>query len=316
MIRVPMILLWVIFNLLANLSVLPAEERDEATKASGYTGSEKCLECHGGRALSGPHSATTNPDSPSGPDQLGCETCHGPGGRHARAEEEDSGSAEAAALIKDLGPKSDMPVEERNALCTQCHNNSYPLWQGSTHESREVGCTNCHSPHARNRKYLAKSAEPELCSECHKDIRADLMKNSHHPLREGKITCSDCHNPHGAVADKLITANYINEKCYECHAEKRGPFLWEHEPVREDCLTCHTPHGSSHDKLLKQKVPFLCQDCHSNSRHPGTLYSVPQNAPNRSAYVTLGNRAYYRSCQNCHQMIHGSNHPSGQSLSR
>jgi predicted CXXCH cytochrome family protein len=93
--------------------------------------------------------------------------------------------------------------------------------------------------------------------------------------------------------------------------------LWEHAPATENCATCHTPHGSSHDKLLVAKRPYLCQRCHSNSRHPGTLYSPStQQVEDEVTVFQLSNRLFDRNCQNCHNNMHGSNHPSGKSLGR
>jgi DmsE family decaheme c-type cytochrome len=137
------------------------------------------------------------------------------------------------------------------------------------------------------------------------------MKRSIHPLRDasrlsmgGKMSCSSCHNPHGARSRALVDARSVNDKCFECHTEKKAPVLWEHGPVKEDCLICHTPHGSSNDKLLVSRVPRLCQECHMQGRHQtGTL------APNSTF-------AFNRSCLNCHPQIHGSNNPSGPILQR
>jgi predicted CXXCH cytochrome family protein len=94
--------------------------------------------------------------------------------------------------------------------------------------------------------------------------RADSFKYSHHPIREGKVVCSDCHNPHGSPGDtKLLKEFTVNETCYNCHADKRGPMLWEHQPVRDNCLNCHTPHGSNQPRLMKEQMNFLCASCHS-----------------------------------------------------
>ncbi len=153
------------------------------------------------------------------------------------------------------------------------------------------------------------------CLECHKSIRADMWKNSHHPIREGKIGCADCHNPHGTQTAKMLNEISVNEQCYTCHAEKRGPFLWEHAPVRESCLNCHTPHGSNHIKLQKTSVPYICQQCHSNTRHPGTLYDN-RSFPTLENETTGSNRAFNRACLDCHSAIHGSNHPSSPFLGR
>ena len=125
--------------------------------------------------------------------------------------------------------------------------------------------------------------------------------------------CEDCHDPHDGSRPNMIRADWTNELCLECHTEKRGPFLWEHAPVREDCLNCHNPHGSNHDKLLVAKLPYLCQRCHLNTRHPGTLYD------GRNAGTTIGgasNRAIEHACKNCHQNVHGGNAPSAPYLGR
>jgi DmsE family decaheme c-type cytochrome len=127
------------------------------------------------------------------------------------------------------------------------------------------------------------------------------------PLPEGQMSCDDCHNPHGSITSPLLKTNTVNETCYQCHADKRGPFLFEHAPVRESCLNCHTPHGSNQQTLLVTPLPFLCQQCHSGLRHPNDLHTP----------VSLGNgahpdeRAMGRACVTCHANIHGSNAPSG-----
>ena len=136
---------------------------------------------------------------------------------------------------------------------------------------------------------------------------------SHHPVTEGKIACSDCHNPHGSMAPKLLVKPTLNETCYQCHAEKRGPFLWEHPPAREDCTNCHEPHGSNHPSLLVNRMPLLCQQCHMAAFHPSTAYT----GVNASAGVSrLDIHAAAKSCLNCHSEVHGSNHPSGPRLMR
>ncbi len=141
-------------------------------------------------------------------------------------------------------------------------------------------------------------------------MRAETWKASHHPIREGKIGCADCHNPHGSSQEGMLRAATVNEQCYQCHAEKRGPFLWEHPPVRENCLNCHTPHGSNHLKLQRTSVPFICQQCHANTRHPGTMYDGSFLAGGARA----SNREFNRACLDCHAAIHGSNHPSSPYL--
>ena len=144
------------------------------------------------------------------------------------------------------------------------------------------------------------------CYKCHQDVRSEMQKVSHHPVREGKMTCFSCHDPHGSITTKNLRAASVNELCYDCHTEKRGPFLWEHAPVTEDCTLCHNPHGSNHEALLKQRPPLLCQQCHSPGGHPALAYT------SETAQNTFQQRFMLaQSCTNCHSQVHGSNHPSG-----
>lgn len=279
----------------------------------GYAGTESCKSCHEDfydSFMKTTHGIKADHRTPAS--KLGCETCHGPSLEHVK-----SGGGRGVGGIIPLGPKATTTVEKRNAVCLECHSKGkVAMWDGGKHESKGLSCTNCHTLHGGYSKNLAKPVQSDVCSQCHKQVRAQIQKSSHHPIREGKVNCTDCHNPHGTIADKLISANTVNEKCYECHTEKRGPFLWEHAPATENCLACHTPHGSSHDKLLVAKRPYLCQRCHSNSRHPGTLYGLLKGEDGKSVYRVENNRLFDSSCQNCHSQMHGSNHPSGKSLMR
>lgn len=279
-----------------------------------YVGSEACMECHEEHYESymrNYHAVEADARTPAA--KHGCESCHGPGATHVEKAEEEEGYGDIIAL----NPKSDIPSQTKNAVCLGCHKKrKLSLWHGSTHENRGVSCSNCHNPHKENPKGLAQPTQIEVCTSCHLEIKAQLLRQSHHPLREEKMKCSDCHNSHGTIGDKLIDAQNINLKCFECHADVRGPFLWDHPPVVEDCIGCHTPHGSARTALLKAKTPYLCQRCHSNVAHPSQLQARRADESNLPVYRVLNNAGFYRACLNCHVQIHGSNHPSGKSLVR
>ncbi|NTU43748.1 MAG: DmsE family decaheme c-type cytochrome [Nitrospirales bacterium] len=270
-------------------------------KAEGkaeHVGPEICKGCHEARYknyTSSVHGKKGISGSPA--NGAACEACHGAGGRHVSKKGE---KGTIFAFSKTSAP------QEISGRCLSCHKDSQPLsgWEMGRHKTGDVSCTDCHAVHTEVTNKV-KVNEWELCSGCHRDIRAELNKQSRHPVKEGLMKCSDCHDPHGAFGNKLIKADSTNELCYRCHAEKRGPFMWSHSPVEENCLSCHEAHGSSHGRLLVMKVPTLCQNCHDAGGHPSQPYTAQNgfNSPSQS------NKFFGRSCLNCHTNIHGSNGP-------
>lgn len=259
--------------------------------------------------LKTPHAVTADPGTPFA--QEGCASCHGASEEHMRPP----GDAGRAAPEVVFGKNGATPVAEQNALCLTCHESGLRMhWQGSVHDNEDIGCVGCHSLHTAQDPVMAKETQPQACFSCHSSKRAEIMRPSSHPILEGKMACSDCHNPHGSSGPGLLVERTLNETCYTCHAEKRGPFLWEHPPAREDCALCHKPHGSVHPSLLISRGPWLCQQCHDAQYHPSTAYSgtgLPGEATPSGAQQMLG-----KNCMNCHSQVHGSNHPSGPRLTR
>ena len=197
-------------------------------------------------------------------------------------------------------------------MCLQCHADQQRLsWRGSSHQMQGIVCVNCHVIHKAQDPMLAATQQVDVCLGCHVKQRAQFHKTSSHPIRYGQIKCSQCHNPHSSFGEKALLQETKNQLCYTCHAEKRGPFLWAHAPVMEDCTICHQPHGSIHPSLLIKRAPLLCQQCHSVAGHPSVAYSGSGLANATPSQFLLA-----KSCLNCHSQIHGSNHPSGIKLMR
>jgi DmsE family decaheme c-type cytochrome len=276
-------------------------EAEEATNV----GPQVCMRCHVvqaaafGVTLMG--KIFRNPRNLQ--EKASCETCHGPGSLHVKA----GGGRGVGGIISFRLDDPAQDVESLNAICLSCHEKGQrTLWRGSTHDTRGIACVNCHTimTNVTPKHQLSMLTEADTCFQCHKNKRSEVWRTSHMPIREGKITCSTCHNPHGSYGESLLKTATINDTCYKCHAEKRGPFLWEHPPVRENCLNCHEAHGSINDSMLKVSRPRLCQQCHTAADHPGNPASASQMY------------AFNRSCSNCHVKIHGSNSPAGSQLVR
>jgi DmsE family decaheme c-type cytochrome len=231
-----------------------------------------------------------------------CTSCHSTAAEHLKSVTETGEPGPAPSISK-------MAAAEANKICLTCHENkgTQKHWTGSAHDTRGIACTSCHAIHPAAGQVLKaqlKKPQFELCTTCHLQKKAALMRSGHMPLREGKMECTSCHNPHGTPNDRMLFQVSVNHNCYSCHAEKRGPFLWEHPPVRENCLNCHDAHGSIQDKLLKVKQPLLCQQCHQTSSHPGP------------AYGAMSRYAFNQGCLHCHPSVHGSTHPSGNRFFR
>ena len=260
-----------------------------AAAAGGeYVGKDVCGECHEDVVGSFDRTAHGRSDLNGWDPATACEACHGPGQQHV----DEGGELE---LIVKAG-------EEGTRMCASCHGGGRTAhWAGSSHESFGVECASCHSVHSpwQDQKTLRNKDISTSCLECHGEMRKHMYQRSRHPLAEGLMSCVSCHNPHGSPAEAAVAAITPNDKCYECHADKRGPYLYEHQPVREDCGNCHSPHGSNQTMLLKVSPPRLCQSCH--------LFGHHQTVPGQPTQIWNQNR----SCVNCHPRIHGSNHPSG-----
>lgn len=250
-----------------------------------------------------------------------CTSCHGESAEHAsKGSDKDRPKPDITYRDMHFGvPKEDRvkgelgyaltPVADRNEACLSCHKGGKRMhWQGSTHDSRNVACTSCHQIHTDHDRVRDKRDQTELCFTCHKQQRVQINRPSHHPVKEGKMGCSDCHNVHGSIYPKQLVRDNVNDTCYQCHMEKRGPFVRTHQPVQEDCSICHNPHGSTNANLLKSRAPWVCQQCHEPNGHRGRTGNLMG--------TSTGANTMARGCLNCHTNIHGTNNPADISNER
>ncbi|MCC7258404.1 MAG: DmsE family decaheme c-type cytochrome [Gammaproteobacteria bacterium] len=271
-------------------------------------GPDACKDCHAGTVATYMNSVHGQKGNARGPANAGeCSTCHGDASAHVKA-----GGGRGVGGIMNPGGKT-MHPDDKNDTCLACHagGSKRTHWDGSTHQARGTACTSCHSMHSPDR-VLVKLTQPEVCFTCHKQQRAEVNRTFRHPILEGKVACSDCHNPHGSIGRALMKRDSVVETCYQCHAEKRGPFVHQHEPVNEDCSLCHNPHGTVADSMLKVRPPFLCHQCHTP--HGGFIAQL-RGQPGVTVTATTGGKSgvnftQARGCLNCHTQVHGSNNPS------
>ncbi len=271
----------------------PSAPPTPQSSSSGYVGADTCKTCHEDIFNKGfsntPHYALIK----SG--KHGCEDCHGPGAAHVEA----GGDKTKIISFKDL------TTEEANKRCLTCHaaGTEHANFLRSPHAENDVGCLTCHSPHhAKTSRALLISAQPQLCYGCHTEEKAEFSRPFRHRVNQGLVQCTDCHNPHGSFRSKqLRTSAEQDQVCFKCHTEKKGPFVFEHLPVKtEGCVSCHTPHGSTNPRLLRvSQVNLLCLQCHTLAM---------SNTPSQPPIGPAHNQAQkYQACTMCHAFIHGSN---------
>lgn len=294
------IVAWAADSAKQNQQTKPATTSSESTAVPGatYVGSDVCKSCHqelydklGPTAHSHllPEKTTIG-----GVESHGCESCHGPGSAHV----EGGGDKTKIRRFETLKP------EQASAVCQSCHQaGDRSNFHRSSHLEDGVGCTSCHTVHsAKVKSALLQAPSPSLCFGCHNEVKAEVSRPYRHRVVEGLVQCSDCHNEHGGfMPHQLRTSAEQDQVCFKCHAEKRGPFVYEHLPVKtEGCTACHTPHGSTNPRLLKvSNVNVLCLQCHTLS-----LGNMPSQPPIGPAH----NQAQkYQACTMCHQFVHGSN---------
>ena len=283
---------------------------------AGYVGSEACKDCHEDQFKAFSHTSHSELVKISGWKNkvTGCEACHGPGKAHL-----EEGDPKTIISFKNKSSK------ETSEVCLTCHagKEEHNNFRRGEHWRNDIGCSDCHSPHfiatdrhisrsiafvgpANAQKpgfstlHMLKLSEPQLCISCHSEVKPDFNKPFHHKVLEGVMKCSDCHNPHGGFELKQTRlATGADAACIKCHADKQGPFTYEHAPLKtEGCSACHTPHGSSNPRLLRyNKVNQLCLTCHSVEHEVGAVEPAgPQHNQN----------AQYADCTACHVKIHGS----------
>ena len=280
-------------------SFLLAVAGTEVASAQQASPEETCKGCHedyvAGYAAT-KHAVKADARTPASKDS--CLTCHGQGAlEHAKQQ----GGKGVGGIVGFNDPK--ISAETKNATCLGCHQGDARRihWKDSVHAGRDVACVSCHTLHARD-EVRDKLTQSQVCFACHKEQRVQINKPSRHPIREGKVSCSDCHNVHGNNPKQMERGSVV-ETCYQCHLEKRGPFVHNHQPVTEDCTICHQPHGTTIANLLKSRPPFLCQDCHASAGHPTQIAGLPTaRTTSTGSLGTVG-----RGCLNCHTNIHGSN---------
>lgn len=205
--------------------------------------------------------------------------------------------------------------------CAQCHEDTVKDFAHATHSRLKaagdnavnIGCETCHGPgsvHSQSggaaRTIVNPRKSPDACFQCHLDKKAEFNLPHRHPVAEGKVSCGDCHDPHkgDAIQGGVKSLATETDTCGKCHTAQRGPFVFEHEAVREGCTACHSPHGSVNAKLLQQRNASLCLKCHFQSHSSAEIAAGRMDIGGRNHAGSLNTGTCWTA--GCHEAVHGS----------
>lgn len=305
-------------NLKSNKPLLPQEEYEKMLVGdlfANYVGTENCLlACHVHDELKAHFDASTMGaqmnDEVSMP-LLDCETCHGPGSLAIEGitkelvEENARKGIKTTCNFEKLIDLKNLPAPAQSLVCLNCHsaNATFNLhnWNAGVHAMNDVSCFDCHDVHHSPDLMVTPRESVELCFNCHAAVRAQFSLESHHPVEEGRVFCIDCHASHGSSAGSILRKDDVKTTCIQCHPDRKGPYLYEHADVMDDCSNCHMPHGSISPSLLQAREPFLCLQCHEGHR-VNERSGRPIDAEHAADF--------FARCTDCHSTIHGSDVPS------
>jgi len=307
----------------------PPAQQGKAVNSEDYVGAETCATCHQDQTDHFKNTAHAKLEGQPGwkGKVVGCESCHGAGKAHVETMGAALGDGKTPDQVPDkkIARLDAMSAKASSDTCLSCHagREEHNNYRRGEHWRNDIGCVDCHTSHsppsgtqrAQSNTFVSGSNaqkpglavtkmlrqnEQQLCMSCHSETKHQFQQPFHHKVLEGAMKCSDCHNAHGGFEQKQARlANGSDAACVKCHADKQGPFTYEHAPVKtEGCAACHTPHGSQNPRMLKSaSVAQLCLECHTQDHGVGAQEPIgPAHNLNQ----------HYRDCTTCHMKVHGS----------
>lgn len=206
--------------------------------------------------------------------------------------------------------------------CAVCHEKVVKNFKLTSHARLQIpgervegqGCEGCHGPGSlhvdagggKGKFIVNPGKQSEACFQCHIDKHAQFNLPHHHPVKEGRMTCADCHDVHGEDihSPKGLFVARVNETCAKCHREQARPRVFEHEALREGCTSCHNVHGSINDKMLTERDNNLCLKCHGQVHQTAGRVQIGISDHTSGSNPRMAQGTCFSA--GCHTAMHGS----------
>jgi predicted CXXCH cytochrome family protein len=244
-----------------------------------------CTKCHQVKKLT---FKRTHMDYPVA--DKNCISCHNPHGSNTRGIVFDVAHAAVTERkcteCHERAP-SLRTKQKATELCRKCHRRTVDL---ALDKNRvhwplldDVGCLNCHGPHATKERNLLKDSVVNVCGTCHEDtvrlqkwsINNKKNETICEPVKKGN--CIACHSPHAGDKALLFTQESINNglcgRCHKWESHSTHPIGDKIVDQRDrnltlDCLSCHKACGTSNNEsMLTFGTTYeLCIQCHVERR--------------------------------------------------
>lgn len=244
----------------------------------------QCAECHQTQFVKGYNPSTKTYTSSWKELNIGCASCHGPGGAHVEWAKNPKSfstnafsSVNAKGLSVEFGPEK--PAAEINT-CARCHSRREPIGADSPVPGSKFDDN-------YNLALLSQGlyhADGQINDEVY--VYGSFLQSK---MQARGVRCSNCHDPHSAKLK--AEGNAICTQCHSSAGNSQFPTLklklyddaehHQHDPKSEgtQCVSCHMPSRKymvvdprrDHsfrvprpDLSVKLDTPNACTNCHDD----------------------------------------------------
>jgi hypothetical protein len=211
-----------------------------------------CVACHAGRVEQAPDIMHLKIHELA----IGCESCHGPGQRHAEYHRTQKNHPPGEEDLTIVNPgRLSRPLLE--AVCAACHLNGPATIALRGRKDNDYRPGRPLTDYRMDYRFDGGTEQMTVVGHIEQLRRSACYQKS------GTLTCITCHDPHAKERPRDPTAFY-RQKCLDCHtlqACRLEPAQRLKKEAQDNCAACHMPRGDT-------DIPHIAFTHHRIDRHP------------------------------------------------